>query len=90
MIQEPVLIPAECRVDPVAAQPVDEPALLPEIGAPEAIARAQRANMAQAFLYWRERTSAAEEALNVNAGAQRACAQWARARDGLDGGRRER
>lgn len=80
VIEAPVVIPAECRIDPVAAEPVDQPALLPETGRPEEVLRNQRANMAQAFLYWRERTNAAEAALETNAGAQRVCAAWARGR----------
>ena len=79
IITQPIVIPAECRLDPVAREPVAEPPLLPEAGAPADIARNQRANMAAAFLYWRERANNAETQADVNAGPQRVCAEWARA-----------
>lgn len=77
-IVQPVVIPAECRLDPVAREPVAEPPLLPETGTPVEVNRNQRANMAAAFLYWRERANNAETQADVNAEPQRVCATWAR------------
>lgn len=78
VIAQPVVIPAECRLDPAPRREVVEPPLMPEVGAPAEIARAERVNMAAAFLYWRERANVAEEQADVNAGPQRVCAEWAR------------
>lgn len=78
----PVVIPAECRVDPIQPRPTDEPTLLPEnVQSPVDATRAQLANARLAFLFWQDRASALEEAYDVNASTQRHCADWARSQD---------
>lgn len=78
-IVQPLLIPAPCRVEPAERREVPEPALLPETGAVEEVARNRLANARLAFLYWQERAVVAEEQADINADPQRACAAWARA-----------
>lgn len=78
----PVVIPAECRVDPIQPRPTDEPTLLPEnVTSPVEATRNQLANARLAFLFWQDRASALEEAYDVNASTQQHCANWARAQD---------
>lgn len=78
----PVVIPAECRVDPIEPRPSQEPQLLPEnVDSPVEANRAQLANARLAFLFWQDRASALEEAYDVNASTQRYCADWARSQD---------
>jgi hypothetical protein len=78
----PVVVPAECRVDPIEPRPTDEPTLLPEnVQSPVEANRAQLANARLAFLFWQDRASALEEAYDVNASTQRHCAAWARSQD---------
>lgn len=82
VVTQPVLIPAECRVDPIEPRPTDEPTLLPEnVTSPVEATRNQLANARLAFLFWQDRASALEEALDVNSATQRACASWARRQD---------
>lgn len=82
VVTQPVVIPAECRVDPIEPRPTDEPTLLPEnVQSPVDATRNQLANARLAFLFWQDRASALEEAYDVNASTQRHCAQWARTQD---------
>lgn len=82
MVTQPVIVPAECRLDPVAPRATDEPTLLPEnVTSPVEANRNQLANARLAFLYWQDRASAVEEAYDVNAATQSACARWARSQD---------
>ena len=82
VVTQPVIVPAECRLDPVEPRATDEPTLLPEnVTSPVEANRNQLANARLAFLYWQDRSSAVEEAYDVNAAAQRACASWARRQD---------
>jgi len=82
VVTQPVVIPAECRVDPIEPRPTDEPTLLPEnVSSPVEANRAQLANARLAFLFWQDRANAVEEAYDVNASTQRHCANWARAQD---------
>lgn len=77
-----MVVPAECRIDPVTPRPVDEPTLMPEnVTSPVEATRRQLANSRLAFLYWQDRASALEEAYDVNAATQRNCAAWARNQD---------
>lgn len=75
----PPPVPVECRLDPTARREVVEPTLAPEAGDAATIARARLFNAQLAFLYWRDRASAAEEQADANAGPQQTCATWARA-----------
>lgn len=73
-------IPPECRLDPVAPEPVDEPALppLPASNAPSYLAvRTQRAELAG--LYFQGVAGAERDARVTNAETQAACARWAKA-----------
>lgn len=82
VVTQPVLIPAECRVDPIEPRETIEPSLLPEnVTSPVEATRNQLANARLAFLFWQDRASALEEALDVNSATQRACASWARRQD---------
>lgn len=82
VVTQPVLIPAECRVDPVQPRETAEPTLLPEnVTSPVEATRNQLANARLAFLFWQDRASALEEAYDVNAATQMACATWARRQD---------
>ena len=82
VVTQPVIIPAECRVEPVVPRETDEPTLLPEnVTSPVEATRNQLANARLAFLFWQDRTNAVEEAYDVNAATQRACAAWARRQD---------
>lgn len=82
VVTRPVLIPAECRVDPIEPRETVEPTLLPEnVTSPVEATRNQLANARLAFLFWQDRASALEEALDVNGATQRACASWARRQD---------
>ena len=82
VVTQPVIIPAECRVEPVDPRATDEPTLLPEnVTSPIEANRNQLANARLAFLFWQDRASALEEAYDVNASTQRACASWARRQD---------
>ena len=82
VVTQTVVIPAECRVDPIEPRPTDEPTLLPEnVTSPVDATRNQLANARLAFLFWQDRASALEEAYDVNASTQRHCADWARDQD---------
>lgn len=82
VVTQPVIIPAECRVEPVEPRATDEPTLLPEnVTSPIEANRNQLANARLAFLFWQDRASALAEAYDVNAATQRACATWARRQD---------
>ncbi len=82
VVTQPVIIPAECRLDPTEPRATDEPTLLPEnVTSPIEANRNQLANARLAFLFWQDRASALEEAYDVNAATQRACATWARRQD---------
>lgn len=82
VVTQPVLIPAECRVEPVEPRETSEPTLLPEnVTSPVEATRNQLANARLAFLFWQDRANAVEEAYDVNAATQRACATWARRQD---------
>ena len=79
VVTQTVVVPAECRLDPVEPVSVDEPRLLPERGVPVVEAsRNALANARLAFLFWQQKESAVREAYNTNAETQRACARWAR------------
>lgn len=79
VVQQTVVIPAECRLDPVEPREVVEPVLAPEVGDAAALSAARLINAQVAFLFWRDRANAAQEAYETNAGPQAACAAWARA-----------
>lgn len=82
VVTQPVVVPAECRVEPVEPRETSEPALLPEnVTSPVEATRNQLANARLAFLFWQDRASALEEAYDVNAATQRRCAAWARRQD---------
>lgn len=82
VITQPVVIPAECRLDPVESRAVDEPRLLPEAGvSPLEATRNQLANARLAFLYWQDQAGAEREARETNAATQSTCARWARSQD---------
>lgn len=82
VVTQPVIVPAECRLEPVSPRETSEPTLLPEnVTSPVEANRNQLANARLAFLYWQDRTNAVEEAYDVNAATQRACAAWARRQD---------
>ena len=82
VVTQPVIVPAECRVEPVTPRETSEPSLLPEnVTSPVEATRNQLANARLAFLFWQDRASALEEALDVNGATQRACANWARRQD---------
>lgn len=82
VVTQPVIVPAECRLEPVEPRATDEPTLLPEnVTSPIEANRNQLANARLAFLFWQDRASALEEAYDVNAATQRACASWARRQD---------
>jgi hypothetical protein len=82
VVTHPVIVPAECRLEPVTPRETSEPTLLPEnVTSPVEANRNQLANARLAFLYWQDRTNAVEEAYDVNAATQRACATWARRQD---------
>lgn len=82
VVTQPVIVPAECRLDPIEPRATDEPTLLPEnVTSPVEATRNQLANARLAFLFWQDRASALEEALDVNGATQRACASWARRQD---------
>lgn len=75
----PLVIPAECRVDPVAPVETDPPVLpaLPAVTSPEYLTRrTQRAELAG--LFFQGERDAIREAYDTNAATQRVCAQWAR------------
>jgi hypothetical protein len=75
-----VSIPAECRVEPVTPEAVEEPQLpaLPAASTPNYLAaRTQRAE--RAGLYFQQRSQAIQFAFDTNIAAQRAC------KNGLDG-----
>lgn len=78
IISQPLVIPAECRLDPILREELEVPPLLPETGTSAEIARNERANMATAFLYWRERANNAETQADINAAPQGVCSAWAR------------
>lgn len=96
----PVVIPAECGLDPVEPEPVDPvtlPALPPAPGATAAVVeivnywrtRGQRAELAG--LHFMGERNAFRAAWETNAATQRVCAAWARdpgARMELAGGER--
>ena len=71
------VVPPECAVAPVERRVVVEPTLAPEAGDAAALAVARLFNAQLAYLYWRDRASAAEEQADTNAGAQAACSTWA-------------
>lgn len=76
---QPLVIPAECRVDPVGPEPVDAPVLpdLPPANAPTYLAvRTQRAELAG--LYFQGERDAERVARVTNSETQAACAAWAR------------
>lgn len=82
VVTQPVVVAAECRLDPVEPRPVAEPSLLPEAGvSPVEVTRNQLANSRLAFLFWQDRASAEREARETNAATQRVCANWARRQD---------
>ena len=82
VVTQPVVIPAECRLDPVEPREVSEPSLLPETGVtPMEVARNSLANARLAFLFWQDKASAEREARETNAATQAACASWARRQD---------
>ena len=82
VVTQPVIVPAECRVEPVTPRETSEPSLLPEnVTSPVEATRNQLANARLAFLFWQDRASALEEAYDVNAATQRACGAWARRQD---------
>ncbi len=82
VVTQPVIVPAECRLDPVEPREVSEPSLLPETGVtPMEVARNSLANARLAFLFWQDKASAEREARETNAATQRACAGWARRQD---------
>lgn len=74
----PPPVPVECRIDPAARREVVEPTLAPEAGDAATIARARLFNAQLAFLFWRDRASAAEEQADANAATQAICAAWAK------------
>lgn len=82
IVQQPVAIPADCRVNPAEPLPVPAPDLppLPAPDAPDyAAVRAQRAEIVGLFALGvadEERTTR-----EMNAATQAACAEWARSRD---------
>ena len=57
------------------------PAAPENVTSPVEATRNQLANARLAFLFWQDRASAVEEAYDVNAATQRACAAWARRQD---------
>lgn len=78
-VVQPLVIPAECRVDPVGPEPVDAPVLpdLPPANAPTYLAvRTQRAELAG--LYFQGERDAERVARVTNSETQAACAAWAR------------
>jgi hypothetical protein len=75
-----IAIPAECRVEPVTPEAVEEPQLpaLPSASTPNYLAaRTQRAE--RAGLYFQQRSQAIQFAFDTNIAAQRAC------KNGLEG-----
>lgn len=82
VVTQPVVIPAECRLDPVEPRAVSEPALLPEnVSSPMEVARNTLANARLAFLFWQDKAGAEAEARETNAATQQSCARWARGQD---------
>jgi hypothetical protein len=82
VVTQPIIVPAECRVEPVTPRETSEPTLLPEnVTSPVEATRNQLANARLAFLFWQDRANAVEEAYDVNAATQRACGAWARRQD---------
>ena len=76
VVQAPAqVIPAECYLFPTGRREVDQPGLLPEnVRDAAEHARNERANIALAFQYWRERATVAEEQADVNGTTQTTCA----------------
>lgn len=82
VVQQRVVIPASCRLDPAEPRPVSEPTLLPEnVATPTEVQRNQLANARLAFLFWQDTANAEREARETNAETQRDCARWARGQD---------
>lgn len=78
-VTQVVVIPAECRVDPVEPMAIDPPLLpaLPAASDPAYLAtRTQRAELAG--LHFQAERDEERNARMTNAGAQSVCAQWAR------------
>jgi hypothetical protein len=80
------VIPVECRLDPVAPEDVDRPALVdlpPAPAATDPVARmpyeiTRRRNAELAGLYFQGLAAEEARARMTNAERQRACADWAR------------
>ena len=85
----PVVVPADCRVDPVEPGTVAEPPMPPALERPAGTVtdhpadwfayvdrRRERAELAG--LFYQGQRDATEQAYETNAATQRVCAAWAR------------